>query len=56
METGTMLSAFAMAITAVVWAVRIEGRINVTDTRLTTLFNEIIRRLDRIEKKQDGLS
>lgn len=49
-ESGVVLSAFAMVIGVVVWAVRIEGRINVTDTR----FSEIIRRLDRIEKKQDG--
>jgi hypothetical protein len=31
------------------WLLRLEGRINVTDAQ----FTEIIRRLERIEKRQD---
>lgn len=37
------------AIAGIVWLVRLEGRINVTDSR----FADIITRLARIEAKQD---
>jgi len=49
----SLAQAFAFLVTivpGVVWLVRLEGRINVTDSR----YAEIIRRLERIEKKQDA--
>lgn len=46
----TSLAAFAMVVAGVVWLVRLEGRINLTAAQ----FLEIIRRLDRIEKRQDA--
>ena len=49
-DTGTVLMAGGMVIGAVVWLVRLEGRINVTDAR----YAEIIGRLVRIEQKQDA--
>lgn len=49
-DPQTILLAGSMIIGAVVWLVRLEGRINVTDAR----FLDIIARLDRIEKKQDA--
>ena len=38
-------------VLGIVWLVRLEGRINVTDAQ----FEDIIRRLARIEAKQDEL-
>lgn len=47
---GPTLTAIAIpAISGVVWLVRLEGRINVTDSR----YADIIARLMRIEAKQD---
>lgn len=48
-DLGTFTALAVPVIGAVVWLVRLEGRINVTDFR----YEEILRRLDRIEKKQD---
>jgi len=48
-DVGTFFAFAVPTILGVVWLVRLEGRINVTDFR----YNEIIRRLDRIEAKQD---
>lgn len=60
-EPGTVLIAGGMAIAGVVWLVRLEGRINVTDARLEESNNatetrqkDIISRLERIERKQDA--
>ena len=50
LDSGTALAAVAMVVGAIVWLVRLEGRINVTDVR----YDEIIERLARIERKQDG--
>ena len=50
-DPQTVLMAGGMAVAAIVWLVRLEGRINVTDAR----FLDIIARLDRIEKKQDEI-
>ena len=46
-----VLTAFALVIGGVVWLVRLEGKIHVTDAQ----FTEIIRRLDRIERRQDNV-
>lgn len=48
-DSGTILSGFMMLIGGVVWLVRLEGRVNVTSAQ----FEEILRRLDRIEHRQD---
>jgi len=48
-DPQTIVTAGGLAVAAIVWLVRLEGRINTTDVK----FEEIIRRLDRIEKKQD---
>lgn len=49
LDGGTVLAAAALAVGAVVWLVRLEGRISVTDAR----YADIIERLARIERKQD---
>lgn len=49
MDPGTVLIAGGMFIGAIVWLVRLEGRVNVTDAR----YQDIIDRLKRIEDKQD---
>jgi hypothetical protein len=48
-EPQVMLIAGGMAVAIVVWLVRLEGRVNVTDAR----YMEIIKRLERIERAQD---
>lgn len=48
-DTGTFVGIATPVILGIVWMVRLEGRINVTQAQ----FVEIIRRLDRIEAKQD---
>lgn len=48
-DLGAVLAAGGMFIGAVVWLVRLEGRIDVTHAQ----YLEIIRRLDRIEHAQD---
>lgn len=60
-EPGTLLMAAGMSVGAIVWLVRLEGRINVTDARLEESNNatetrqkDIISRLERIERKQDA--
>lgn len=49
MDPQTLLLAGVSVIGAIVWLVRLEGRINVTEAQ----YAEIIRRLDRIEHRQD---
>lgn len=49
-DAGSIILGLSLIIGCVVWLVRLEGRINVTDSQ----FQEIIRRLDRIEKRQDA--
>ena len=47
---GTTFVFYAVpVISGIVWLVRLEGRINVTDSR----YLDIISRLTRIETKQD---
>ena len=48
-DLGTIIAIGAPCIAGIVWMVRLEGRINVTDAH----FLDIIKRLDRIENKQD---
>lgn len=48
-DGATFIGAAIPVIAGIVWLVRLEGRINVTQAQ----FLEIIRRLDRIENKQD---
>lgn len=48
-DGGTFIAVGVPVIAGIVWLVRLEGRINVTQSQ----FLEIIRRLDRIENKQD---
>ena len=50
LDNGSFLAASGMVIGAVVWLVRLEGRVNATAAQ----FAEIIRRLDRIEHRQDA--
>lgn len=47
MDAGALLLAAGMVVAGVVWLVRLEGRINVTDAR----FQDILRRLDHIDTK-----
>jgi hypothetical protein len=49
LDTSTILMAGGMCVGAIVWLIRLEGRINVTDAR----YQDIIARLARIEAKQD---
>ena len=49
-DAGTLVAAGGMVIGAIVWLVRLEGRINVTEAQ----FAEILRRLDRIESRMDA--
>ena len=46
-DATAFLTAAAMVVGVVVWLVRLEGRINVTDAR----FQDILRRLDHIDTK-----
>jgi hypothetical protein len=48
-DTSTIVALAGMAVAGLVWLVRLEGRINVTEAR----FTDIIDRLARIEAKQD---
>lgn len=50
LDVQTLLLAAGMTVGAIVWLVRLEGRINVTDAR----YQDIIDRLRRIESKQDS--
>jgi hypothetical protein len=49
-DLSTMFAIAVPSVAAIVWLVRLEGRINVTDARYT----EILSRLTRIESKQDS--
>lgn len=49
MDPQTFVLAAVSVVGAIVWLVRLEGRINVTEAQ----YAEIIRRLDRIEHRQD---
>ena len=49
-EVGTLVAVGVPTILAVVWLVRLEGRINVGDQR----FEDIQNRLERIEHKLDS--
>lgn len=49
MDSGAIVAAVGLVVAGTVWLVRLEGRINVTQA----MFADIIRRLDRIEHKQD---
>lgn len=48
-DFGTFAAIAGPSIGAIVWLVRLEGRINVADSR----HEDIIRRLTRIEMKLD---
>lgn len=48
-DMGTLIGFAVPTVLGIVWMVRLEGRINVTQSQ----FVEIIRRLERIENKQD---
>lgn len=48
-DPSAVVIAIGMVVGGLVWLVRLEGRINVTDVR----YGEIISRLRRIEEKQD---
>lgn len=48
-EMGTLVAVGLPCIGGIVWLVRLEGRINVADSRQT----DIIGRLERIEHKLD---
>lgn len=48
-DPGTFVAIAVPFTLGVVWMVRLEGRINVTDAR----FVDIIARLERIESNQD---
>lgn len=59
-EYGVVVAVVGMAISGVVWGVRLEGRINGHDTlfverekRVEERHDDICRRLDRIEAKLD---
>ena len=67
MDYGTLLGAVVSiviaAVGAVVWLVRLEGRINVlnaqqiaTDKRVDGLEERIVAQLDRIESRLDSLA
>ena len=49
-ELGTLIAGAIPVIGAIVWLVRLEGRINVSDSR----HEDIIGRLKRIEYKLDN--
>lgn len=48
-DLSTLITVAVPIVLGIVWMVRLEGRINVTQAQ----FVEIIRRLARIEQKQD---
>ncbi len=50
-DLGTFIAVAVPTVLGIVWMVRLEGRINVTDAR----YADIISRLTRIEMKQDAL-
>ena len=59
-DASFFLTGAALVIGGVVWLVRLEGRINAADRHVEDVivglgaqFTEIIRRLDRIERRQD---
>ncbi len=68
MDTATIMGFIALGITVtgsssagLVWAIRQEGRLNGHDVQFDERekqdemrFNELVRRLDRIERKQDA--
>ena len=49
-DAGTVLAGLVTGVGVVVWLVRLEGRINVTDAR----YEDIVRRLERIDYKLNG--
>jgi hypothetical protein len=51
-DPSTVVILALAIIGGVVWLVRLEGRQNVTDSR----YEEILRRLARIESKQDEMA
>jgi len=48
-DPAVVVAIVVPTVLGIVWLVRLEGRINVTDAQ----FEDIIRRLARIEAKQD---
>lgn len=59
-EYGVIVAVFGMAISGIVWGVRLEGRINGHDVvfterekQLEVRHQDLCRRLDRIEAKLD---
>ena len=48
-DLGTIVAIVVPSVLGIVWMVRLEGRINVTDAR----YADIIARLERIEANQD---
>lgn len=53
-DAGTLLAGIALCVGGVVWLVRLEGRIDKIGDVNRERYGEIIRRLDRIERKQDA--
>lgn len=49
-DPNTLVAIAVPTVLGIVWLVRLEGRINVTDSR----YLDIINRLARIEQKQDS--
>ena len=49
MDPGTILAGVALIVGGVVWLVRLEGRVNLNDSR----HDDITNRLIRIENKID---
>ena len=63
MEPGILFSIAVTLVGAVAWAVRVEGRVNshaelfkARESQLFERHQEIQRRLERIERKVDGLT
>lgn len=50
-DGSTIIIAVLSVVGGLVWLIRLEGRIDVTDSR----YGEILRRLERIENKQDQI-
>lgn len=60
MDIGIVISLLSLMVAGTVWCVRLEGRINTHDSlfgerekQQNDRDEEIIRRLERIERKQD---
>ena len=48
-DPSSVIAATGLLLGGLIWLVRLEGRVNVTDWQ----YREIISRLERIERRQD---